>query len=330
MSGKGGKNSGRGGRGHGGRGHGRGRGQNYTGTTTTTKKGLCDALGGNVFDYGQKAAADQMRTSWEKITEYIGTTYGQGIISNELQNKTTVSIAEPTHTPAVLQRNAAREIVLRNGQLNIQTARRAAETMLEATVYTGVDARAPMELAILQNEIAQGELEINEPIPIQLTDSEKTQNSNDWRTYQERNASLAKHRGQTYSLILGQCCSQLLKDRMKQDTDWTMVPVSYDPLTLYRLIEKTVLAQTEDQYPFATVYGQELSFYSFRQEQMSNPQWYERFNTKVDVGDAIGVTHQHRSLLEHAAQEQSLGTAVVTFASLTAAEQEVVRKDTEE
>ena len=75
-----------------------------------------------------------------------------------------------------------------------------------------------MQLATLQNEIARGVLEANEPVPLQLTDSEKAQNSNDWRTFRERNASLTKHRGQTYSLILGQC-SQLLKDKMKQDAD---------------------------------------------------------------------------------------------------------------
>jgi hypothetical protein len=79
---------------------------------------------------------------------------------------------------------------------------------------------------------------------------------------------------------------------MKQDTEWTNVSTSYYPLTLYSLIEINILAQTEDQYPFATVYDQELSFYSFRQETLSNPQWYERFNNKVDVGDAIGVTSQ--------------------------------------
>jgi hypothetical protein len=85
---------------------------------------------------------------------------------------------------------------------------------------------------------------------------------------------------------------------MNQDTEWTNVSTSYDPLNLYRLIERTVLSQTEDQYPFATMYDQELSFYSFRQDTLSNPQWYERFNTKVDVGDAIGVTRQHKVLLE--------------------------------
>jgi hypothetical protein len=90
---------------------------------------------------------------------------------------------------------------------------------------------------------------------------------------------------------------------MKQDTNWNMTSMSYNPLELYRLIEKMTLAQTEDQYPFATVYDQELNFYSFWQETMSNPQWYEKFNTKVDDGSAIGVTRQHKVLLEYVAQE---------------------------
>ena len=90
---------------------------------------------------------------------------------------------------------------------------------------------------------------------------------------------------------------------MKQDTECNVVSTSYEPLTLYRMIEKTVLGQTEDQYPFATVYNQELGFYAFRKYNISNPQWYKRFNTKVDVGESIGVTQQHKVLLEYEAQE---------------------------
>jgi hypothetical protein len=105
---------------------------------------------------------------------------------------------------------------------------------------------------------------------MELSDSEKTQFSNEWRTFRERTANLIKHRGQAFSLIQGQC-TQLLQEKMKQDMEWTNVSTSYDPLTLYCLIERTVLAQTEDQYPFATVYDQELSFYLFRQDNLSNP-----------------------------------------------------------
>jgi hypothetical protein len=36
---------------------------------------------------------------------------------------------------------------------------------------------------------------------------------------------------------------------------------------------------------------------------LSNLQWYEGFNTKVDVGAAIGVTRQHEVKLDYVAME---------------------------
>lgn len=77
---------------------------------------------------------------------------------------------------------------------------------------------------------------------------------------------------------------------------------------------------------FATVYDQEIMFYLFRQETLSNPQWYEGFNTKVDVREAIGLTRQYKVLLEYVAQELHHQA----FATLTNAEQLVVQADTEE
>jgi hypothetical protein len=215
--------------------------------------------------------------------------------------------------------------MIRNGQANIQTARQAQELILRSAVVTGTDPDAPMRLATLQNDIAQGNFEANVDVPIQLTDSEKTQNSNKWQSYREQNANLLKHRGQAFSLILGQC-TQLLQDKMKQDIDWNAASISYDPLTLFRLIEKTVLAQTEDQYPFATVYDQELAFYASRQENLSNPQWYKHFNTKVDIGVVIGVTRQHKVLLDYVSQE--LHTQ--DFSACDTLQQAIIRADSEE
>jgi hypothetical protein len=327
MSGKGGRNNGRGGRGRGSAnrgGRGRERGHNYTGSVNAAKRGLCTNLGTNVFEYGQKSAADQMRTSWEKLVQYVGTNYGQ-YINNELQNKVLVVLTEPVHTEDVLERHSVREVMIRNGQLNIQQARQAQETILKAAVQAGTEMDAPMKLAILQNEIAQGEFATSIEVPVVLTESEKTQFSNDWRTFRERNTNLIKHRGQDFSLIQGQC-TQLLQDKMKQDMDWNTVDISYDPLTLYQLIERTVLAQAEDQYPFATVYDQELSFYSFKQENLSNPQWYEHLNTKVDISGATGVTRQHNVLLEYVAQE----SYTRAFMDLGPVEQQLLRDDAEE
>jgi hypothetical protein len=58
---------------------------------------------------------------------------------------------------------------------------------------------------------------------------------------------------------------------------------------------------------------------------LSNEQWYEQFNTRINVGTAIGVTRQHTVLLEHVAQES--GTS---FAAQTAVEQMATREKAEE
>jgi hypothetical protein len=101
-----------------------------------------------VFDYGQKSAADQMLTSWEKLAQYVGTSYGQDII-NELQNKITVILVEPVHTDDVLLKHSLRETMIRNGQMNIQRARKSQKTILETAVQGGLDMEAPMKLARL-------------------------------------------------------------------------------------------------------------------------------------------------------------------------------------
>ena len=55
MSGRGGRGGNRSGRNSSGRGRGKGgRGTGYSGASGTSKKGLCSALGNNLFDYGQK------------------------------------------------------------------------------------------------------------------------------------------------------------------------------------------------------------------------------------------------------------------------------------
>ena len=99
-------------------------------------------------------------------------------------------------------------------------------------------------------------------------------------------------------MIQGQCM-QVLLDKMKQDADWEVTSKLYDLLVLIRLIEKTILAQTGDQYPFATVYNQEVALLGFHQNMLTNEQWYEHFNTKVDIGTAIGVAKLHPVLIEH-------------------------------
>ena len=108
MSGRGGRSPYRGGCGNGNHGgQGRGQGHNYSGASIAAKKGLCNAIGTRIFDYSQTSASNQTRTSREKLVQYVVTNYGQDI-SNELQNKITVNLVEPVHTPEVTTRHAIR------------------------------------------------------------------------------------------------------------------------------------------------------------------------------------------------------------------------------
>ena len=140
------------------------------------------ALGKNEFDYGQKVSADQMRNSWEKLVQYVGTSYGHDI-SNELHNKVAVVLPEPDYNPEILMRHGARETMLHDGQSNL----RAARDLQRASLQTMIDARnapadTPFKLADVENEIAQGDFDEMSPVLMVITDAEKMANSNAWRS----------------------------------------------------------------------------------------------------------------------------------------------------
>ncbi len=58
--------------------------------------------------------------------------------------------------------------------------------------------------------------EMRQEVPYKLTSEEAMENSNEMKAHSVRVATLEKHRGQVYLLILGQC-TQLLQDKMKQE-----------------------------------------------------------------------------------------------------------------
>ena len=119
------------------------------------------------------------------------------------------------------------------------------------------------ELQEVDNQIARGDIQFNDEVEMKLTDDERTAHSNAWRTHRETTESLKKSRGKIYSLLLGQC-TQVLVDKMKQDTDWVSISDSFDPHLLFKLIEKVVLKQSDNQYKTAVLIAEQLSILQFR------------------------------------------------------------------
>ncbi len=114
----------------------------------------------------------------------------------------------------------------------------------------------------IKDQILWCEIELKDEIEMKLMEDKKMAHSNAWRTRREITDGLKKSRGKIYSLLLGQC-TQVLIDKMKQDANWGAVSDSFDPIALFKLIEKFVLKQLDNQYKTAVQIAKKLSILQF-------------------------------------------------------------------
>jgi hypothetical protein len=98
-----------------------------------SKVGLCKELESNIFDYGVSNAINLMRTTQEKIGQYVGIKHGVDI-ANELTNKTTVTIPPPVSSTAILLRHQEWEMHVRRKQKNMRTALDAKLAQLQSAL----------------------------------------------------------------------------------------------------------------------------------------------------------------------------------------------------
>jgi hypothetical protein len=190
-----------------GRGSGRaGRGQGYQTKPKTTKVGLCKELEHHVFNYDGHTAANTMRVTQEKVQQYVGIKYGKDI-ANELKNWVQVVIQAPEYSLAIKARHVEYEALVRRKQTNLLTAMQTQLVTLHAQVAVGAAANTDLmlELAKMQNEIADLEFEISQAVPYKLTSEEAAAQYNLGKSYSVRQDKLETVCGQVFALIYGQC-----------------------------------------------------------------------------------------------------------------------------
>jgi len=91
---------------------------------------------------------------------------------------------------------------------------------------------------------------------------------------------------------------------MKQDSNWQTVSDSYDPLKLLKLIEKYILMQSDNQYKIGIVIEQLKLLLTYRQDDgVTNTAYYDRFKSRVDVAEHIGVSFDNPVLWDLKSQE---------------------------
>jgi hypothetical protein len=257
---------------------------------------MCAELHHHIFDYGVANAADLLRTTQEKIAQYVGSKYGEDI-ANEVTNKQAVVVPPPQYSAAIMTRHQEWERHVRSKQTRVKAALTAKLGQLQAAAVQDI-----VEIAEVENQIEDITYQQGKDVPYSLTKEEELEFSNESKSHSYRVATLEKHRGQVYALIYGQC-TQVLQDKMKQDKGWPAVSVSYDPLLLYKLMERVIMKQTEDQYPVAALWEQLCNVTLAKQGNMTNIEYYERFNTKIDVAESVGVSFDYERIWEYCAQE---------------------------
>ena len=319
----------------GGRGRGRGwqrksRSQKAASSKTNKKTGVSKTLGNHVFDFGPKNAADQMTTTWEQIIIHVGINMGEDI-RNELRNRTRVTIPPPDMPAAAVARHTADTDWERQQNENIRDQYRQAATTLEASITAtpvseaGQIAKLTLEKANIEREIARLERAISNPPHIKLEGVDKSVYDAAVKLHTDRVKELTQHRSKAFNLIFGQC-TQVLKDKMKHDSAYTSTMTGSDPLELMNLIEKIILSQSDDQYPYQTYYEQQCILLNFQQGTLSTDEYYEKFNTRCDVAAAVGVSMLHEGALEPTAQD----LYQKSYHNLTDDEKKAVSEDAQE
>ncbi len=185
---------------------------------------------------------------------------------------------------------------------------RAEKTAIEAKIIsTSTNHGLLKELCKMDDQSAKGDIELKDEVKMKLTNDEKTAHSNAWRSHRESGDSLKKSRGKIYSLLLGKC-TQVLVDKIKQDTDWVKISGSFNPTLLFKPIEKFVLKQPDNQYKTAVLIAEQLSILLFHQDdQIGNATYYDWFTTRVEVARQVGVCYHSPDLLEDKAAQLKMG-----------------------
>jgi hypothetical protein len=96
----------------------------------------------------------------------------------------------------------------------------------------------------------------------------------------------------------------------------------FDPIALFKLIEKFVLKQSNNQYRMAVLIAEQLLISEFRQdEQVTNATYYDCFTTRMEVTKQARVCYYNPDLLDMKAME--LGK-VLPFTRLLDIEQKAI------
>jgi hypothetical protein len=299
--------------GNGGR-SGRGRGGCGRSTLATVpckalELGACKDLEGHIFTIGSGNKGkdrEMLQILKEKMATYIGTKFGDNA-AQERTSKKQIALNEPVYSQSILDRHGERVKAIKDLITLKVTSLRLEKAVIDDEIKAPpTECRLMTEKQQIKDQFLCCEIKLKDKVEMKLAKDENMAHRNAWQTHHEVADGLKKSRAKIYSLLLGQS-TQVIIDRMKQDVDWRTVSDLFDPIALFKLIEKFVLKQPDNQYKMAVLIAKQLSILQFHQDdQVSNATYYDCFTTRLDVACQAGVFYYIPDLLAIKTMELSL------------------------
>ena len=107
--------------------------------------------------------------------------------------------------------------------------------------------------------------------------------------YVKHDGILDKNLQKAYSLIHGQC-TKLLKSKLKTSANWETVSSQYDILGLLEAIKNIIYKFEDQKYLPLYIHHAKRKCYAFRQGNLSNPDYLDRFMNLVDMTESYDAT----------------------------------------
>ena len=169
----------------------------------------------------------------------MGRVYGIDIL-NELVKMRNL-LKEPKLSYEIMDRHDAR-MAVDNLKLGVLQEARAFEiSKLESQIGSTSNNNRETEhrLMFLNTENKEHRRIMRTEQPILMTDTERIKFSQEWFHYSSRKEELEKNRIKVFYLILGQCSERLIK-RMRKETEWALVHMSFELHNLTELVESCI------------------------------------------------------------------------------------------
>jgi hypothetical protein len=141
-----------------------------------------------------------------------------------------------------------------------------------------------------------------------------------------REAILQENMQRAYSLVLGQC-TELLRAKLKQSSDWAQVSSAFDVLGLTKLIKSIVFKFDDQKFLPVSLHQAKHNFYSLRQGTMTNAEYLEKFSNYVDIASPYNGEILDAAVLEYTRNKLHPGTAASAQTTLQRAIVRVAAKE---